>query len=301
MNIFNLKKRFFIFLICLLLGMAFLQILNKKSLNQDPLTKSSYFLFSEIQIASVNFQSHISKLIKKYLFLLDLREKNTELHNQNKKLKTQHQLFEETLQENKRLKRLIQLPLNKDFTLLPAQIVATDFLSQNELLTINKGSLHGIKKFMGILHPTGVVGYIFRVSPHSSQVISLLSPLSSLPARNQRSRIQGLIESYQKDLLVFNYLDKHSIFNTLNQDLKIGDKIIVTKSDQLPSGFLIGSIVSLDNSSKNLNPRAYVKPAVNFYSLEEVLVFLDFQEQILENPLKATPYSSQEKNNANKN
>ena len=296
MNIFNLRKRFFIFLIILFLGMLVLQILHKKT-KEDPLTKSSYFLFSETQTISVNFHKAVSNIVKKYFFLLNLHEKNKELQKKNKELETRLQLFEENLKENERLKELVRFPLNKELVLLPAQVVGTDFLSKNELLTINKGSSQGVKKFMGVLHPKGVVGYVFRVNPHSSQVISLLSPFSSLPARNRRSRMTGLIEAYKNNLLLFNYLDKEDSKDKNAENLKIGDKIITVKSDQFPFGFLVGAIFSLEYPLKNLNPIVYVKPAVPFYSLEEVLVVLNsknsfFQKQ---NPKRVQEESLQSK------
>ena len=273
MNIFKLKKKFVIFIAGLLLGMAFLQMLHKKQ-KKDILSNSSFSLFSKIQVLSANFQNSLSDLVKKYFFLLNLNETNKKLQRQNSELKSQNQLFEETLKETERLRRLLRFPLNKDFTLLPAQVVGTDLLSKNELLTINKGSRQGIKKFMGVLHPQGIVGYIFRVSSHSAQVLSLLSPLSSLPARNSRSRATGLIEAYTANLLIFNYMDI-SAWSKSYEKPKIGDKIVTIRSDQFPSGFPMGTVSSLESSSKNLDPAIYVKPAVLFYSLEEVFVVLD--------------------------
>ena len=296
MNIFYLKKRFFIFLFFLLLGMLALQLLNRKS-KPDPV-----FLLSEIQTASVNFRNGISQLVKKYFFLLDLREKNKELGKKNKELKARHQFFKETLKENERLKKLIYFSVNQAFDLLPAQITGTDFLSKNELLTINKGSSQGIKKFMGVLHPRGVVGYIFRTSPHSSQVISLLNPLSSLPARNRRSRITGLVESDKKDILLFKHLDKKN--SQGNEYLKIGDALITIKSDQFPAGFLVGHILFLDDSSKNVHSMAYVEPAVRFHSLEEVLVVLNSQNPLSPKPnfkKKVNTSVNKDENNEHKN
>ncbi len=279
MNIFNRKKRFLIVLIILILGMICLQILYKKT-KKPHINQHSFFLFSEIQTMSVNLHNGVSDLMKKYIFLLNLNEKNKQLMMQNNKLKAQQQRFGEILKENERLKKLIHFPLNKGLTLLPAQVVGTDFLSKNELLTINKGSQHGVKKSMGVLHPDGVIGYIFRVSPNSSQVISLLSPLSSLPARNSRSRWAGLIEGYSTDLLLFNYLDKEKsdteLSNTNYKHLKPGDKIVTIKSEQFPSGLLVGHILSLKQPSKDLNPKIYIRPVVKFHSLEEVLVILGF-------------------------
>ena len=294
MNIFNLRKRFFIWLIVLILGMAFFHIFNKET-RQDPLTRVTYFLFSEIQTASVNFSNGLSELIKKYFFLLNLRERNEELEKKNKEIKTQYQLFEEILKENERLKSLLKFPSNNKFDFLPAQIIGTDFLSKNELFTINKGSVDGVKKFMGVLHPKAIVGYVFRVSPHSSQVISLLNPLSSLPARNRRSRVTGLIEAGKSDSFTFNYLERIVFKDKQNKDFKIGDPIVTIESDQFPSGFLVGSILSLDYSSKKLSPRIFVKPAIKFYSLEEVLiVFNSIKNQ------KIISRKSEAKDNENK-
>lgn len=275
MNIFRLRKYFIVFLSLLFLAMFGLQLLSKNK--QDPVSASTYFLLSEIQTAGVNFHKAISSLIQKYFFLLDLREENKALKKQNQELKTHYQNFKEILKENKRLKKLMSFPLNQKLQLLPAQVVGTDFLSKNELLTVNKGSSQGVKKFMGVLHPEGVVGYIFRVSPHSSQVISLLNPLSSLPARNQNNRITGLIEAGKGGLLLFNYLDRKTFKN--KNSLKVGDNIVTIKSEQFPPGFLVGNITSLNFSSQELNPIVHVKPAVPFYSLEEVLIVLNTKHQ----------------------
>ena len=73
MNIFHFNKKIFIFLILLLI-LVFFQSFNK-DWQQDPLTKSSYIFFSEIQTVGRNLQKSIANTVKKYLFLLDLRDK----------------------------------------------------------------------------------------------------------------------------------------------------------------------------------------------------------------------------------
>ena len=274
MKSFYFRTKFFIFLTGLILGMITLQIIHKKT-KSEPLTHISFLLFSEIQAFGINFHKGVSLWVKKYLFLLHTNKQNTELKKENEALKAKQEFFQEILKENIRLKDILQFSLTHEFDLLPAQIIGTDFLSKNNLLTINKGSLHGIKKFMGVLHPYGVVGYVFRVSPHSSQIISLLSPLSSLPARNSRNRMTGLIESYKTDLLSFHPMDQNMLDNTKQEYFNTGDPIITVKSDQFPSGLLVGHLISLKPSSNRLNPIAYVKPAVQFYSLEEVLIVLN--------------------------
>ena len=268
MKIFYFKKKFFLFLICFLLISAGLRLMDKKN------TSNFFFPLYEIQALEARLRLKISNLAVKYLFLLDRYEKNKTLERENKILKSQNQLMESVAKENKRLKKLLNFPLNQKLKLLPAQITGTGFLSKNNLININKGRKDGVAKFMGVLHPDGLVGYIFRVSAYSSQVISLLNPLSSLPARNRNSRIKGLISAGKKDLLLFKHLDKEFFATKAHPYLKRGDPIVTIPSDQFPAGLLVGHILSVDHSSHRLNPKVYVKPAVPFHSLEEVLVVL---------------------------
>ena len=301
MNIFPFKKRFFILLFCFFLASVALAWLKSKS-PWDPL-----FVFNEIQNYGVNFQKGMADLIKKYVFLLKLEEKNKQLELENQTLKTRLQLFDETLKENNRLKKLLKFPLNQDWELVSAQITGLDFLSKSELLHINKGSQQGLKKFMAVLHPLGFVGYVFRVSPHSAQVITLLNPLSSLPARSTNHRISGLISAGPKGLLSFDYLDQEfknlgeslekELLKELNEKnlkkssknkspalLTVGESLVTTKSRQFPAGFPIGYISAIDYPTKTLNLKVYVTPAVEFLSLEEVLVVLNPKTSLLKNP-----------------
>lgn len=269
MNIFHFRKRFFILFLAFLFLTGGLQLLSKIT-DKEPL-----FLFSEIQTASVNFKEGLGLLIEKYLFLLELRDQNRDLKKKNQELKVQVQLSEELKKENERLKKLMDFSLHQRFQLLPAQVLGTGFLSKNELLTINKGSRQGLKKFMGVLHKEGVVGYIFRVSPNSSQVISLLNPLSSLPARNQNSRILGLISPGGKNRLLFHHLNQDLSEKQIEMDMKKGDPIVSTSSDSFPAGLIVGSVLSPKKTSPYSPPEIYVQPAVPFHSLEEVLVILN--------------------------
>ena len=271
MNIFYFKRQFFIFIALLFSILIGLQQLNRKG-RQDPLTSFSFQFFSEIQTASVNFHIGLFAFVKKYLFLLELREKNQALIQENKKLRVKQQLFEEVLQENESLKNIIDFPINQKNKLLSAKIISADFFSQAQLFVINKGHSHGIKKMMGVVHPKGVVGYIFRTSPHSSQVITLLNPLSSLPVRNRTSRVKGLIVSTKKNQLLFDFWQTELFEDQVQKNFKSGDFIITIKSEQFPPGFLVGQVLPFNHSNSKFDD--YVKPFVNFSALEEVFVVL---------------------------
>ena len=273
MNTFYLKKRVFFVIILFSIILISLQWFNKES-KQDPITLFSFNLFSEIQTASVNFHRAFSKTIQEYLFLLDIKDRNQILEQENKKLIIKQQLFEEAIEENKRLKNIIDFSKDQPFELLVSEVISADLLSKNQLFTINKGSFHGVKKKMGVLHPSGIVGYIFRTSPHSSQVITLFHPLASLPVRNRNSRVTGLLAPSEKNRLLFKFWEEGLFDGQIQKSFKPGDPIITIKSDQFPSGFLVGQVLPFSSAYKGIRPYIYIQPFVDFNSLEEVFIVL---------------------------
>ncbi|MBC6415230.1 MAG: rod shape-determining protein MreC [Bdellovibrionales bacterium] len=270
MNIFYLKK---IFLLILLILIAInLNAFNKKS-NQDPLTHKSYVLFSEIHSLFVKIQSDLSKTIQKYLFLINLRKENEFLKQENTILKIQQQSFKDTLEENERFRQILNFSTKTNLKLLAAQITSYDLLARKNLLLINKGSDHGVKKFMGVLHPKGVVGLVLQTSPNSSQIITLQHSLFSLPVRNRRSRQVGLAVN-SLNQLKWNLWDKNLHSNQALNNFKEGDVLITESSNQFPPGFLVGEIKNASPIENKSYPEIYIQPFVNFDSLEEVFIIL---------------------------
>lgn len=266
-------KKNYIFLIFFLFicSLYFYSINNKP---QDIGTVNLvYRISSQIQTASVNLTSKLSYLFNRYLFLNSLYEDNQKLNIENFKLKAQQQLLKEVLIENEKLRNLNQFYKPHTMKLLSAKVIAKDFLFYHHLITINRGSSHGVKKYMGVIHPKGVVGYVFRTATHSSQVITIFNKLSSLPAINQNSRVSGLIESYNNTLLSFHYLFLDSSQNKIKEQ----DPIVTNQTDYFPKGFPIGLISKIEKDNKNLESIVLVKPHVNFESLEEVLIIVNPQ------------------------
>ena len=283
MNIFVFKKIILLFFLFLFFLSLFLFTKNFK---QDFFTRKSYFLVAESQVFISSLQMTLSSQMKKYFFLLHLREENKRLKLDNQKLQVKQQLFEETLEENRKWRELIDFSKKQDMKILVAQVISYDLLSQKHVLMVNRGSTHGVKKFMGVLHPEGVVGFVFRVSPHSSQILTLKHSLSSLPVRNKRNRSLGLLFSSSAEInLHFSSQDGDE--DQINPFFKKGDLLVTTAFRPFPAGLLVGSVdfVKL-SSNKSERPRMIVKPSVPFEFLEELFILLEpFESPFFEDNL----------------
>ena len=245
--------------------------------------KTVYFLSGGVQSLKHKTHFFLSETIKKYIFILDTYRQNRKLKQQILNLQAKQSLFNELKEENKRLNKMIRFRQAKDLKLLPARIADYDLLFQNQMLVINRGFVHGVKKYMGVIHPDGVVGHVFRVSSHSSQVLTLMNRMSALPVLNQRSRVKGLIEPADQNLLLFKY------FEETQSPLKPGDKIVTAQSRHFPSGFPVGRLLDRKTPSKELQSNPFVQPAVLFSSIEEVFVILSTAQNQEEDSEKETP------------
>ena len=176
--------------------------------------------------------------------------------------------------ENNRLREQLNFSISLDEKNYPARIIARDFDNVYTYLTIDKGSVNGIKKNMPVIAfqngNRGLVGKVVQVGTFTSQVMPVYNLDYIVSARIQNQRDYGLVNgtgSPEKPLLL-QYIRK----NVANE-LSYGD-IIVTSGENdnylkdIPIG-TISKITSLDyNSSLNIE----LIPIIDFSRLENVIV-----------------------------
>ena len=274
MNIFNLWKNNLIFIWLVIISLTAFLLTQKPD---NPLLKAVLSVTGGGQSVSIHLRSEITDTVKKYLFLLGLRNENRALKQENARLITENQLLKELEYENNKLIQLSGFSKKETGRLLPARVVATDLLAQNQMLVIDRGSKHGVYKYMGVIHPEGVIGYIFKTAPSSSQVITLFNRLSSLPVINQRSRTKGVVEAgLQSKTLILKYFDLqwHS-----PPDLKGGDRLVTEETQQFRSGFSVGIIHSIKKDITTARQTVHVKPSARLSTVEMVFVRLKPQNR----------------------
>lgn len=176
--------------------------------------------------------------------------------------------------ENERLKEQLDFSISLEEQNFPAQIIARDLDNAYSYLTINKGSVHGIKKNMPVIAfqngNHGLVGKVIQVGTFTSQIIPVYNVNYMVSARIQNTRDLGLINGLGslEQPLQLQYIRKRIV-----DELNYGD-IVVTSGENdnymrdIPIG-TISKITSLDyNSSLNIE----LIPILDFARLENVIV-----------------------------
>lgn len=135
----------------------------------------------------------------------------------------------------------------QQFTYLAAEVVKNSIARQDNFLTINRGSNHGVKQGMGVISPDGVVGIVTNVTAHYSQVMSILNKRASISAMVRRNRFFGSLvwRTNNPRFMTLESIPKHA-------EVAKGDTIITSGfSEIFPGELKIGRITDfrIENGS----------------------------------------------------
>ena len=154
------------------------------------------------------------------------------------------------------------------YRLIPAQVVNMKWGRKDNLLTIDKGEADGIKKDMGVVCGTGIVGIVYLTSAHYSIVIPVLNSLSNISCVIQGRGYFGYLHWTGGDISEA-YVDdvpRHAHF-------KLYENVVTSGySSVFPAGIMVGKILHVYNSADQMSYRLRVKLSTDFGRLRDVCV-----------------------------
>ncbi|MDO8993390.1 MAG: rod shape-determining protein MreC, partial [Daejeonella sp.] len=167
--------------------------------------------------------------------------------------------------------------LKQQYTYTVARVINNSVHQKNNYLTINRGSKHGIKKGMGVIASSGVVGIVLNVSENFSTVRSLLHTETKISAS-----VDGNIGS-----LVWgegNYDSRFALLKDIQSHLTIkkGTRVITSEFSLFPPGTNIGYVTDSDTRDGNSALNIQVKLDIDFAKLQYVYVIINLlsEEQL---------------------
>lgn len=206
-----------------------------------------------------------------------LQEENEALKKQVTELLQYKQNFMEYQRENVDLRNLLGFKdRNFQYDLVAAEVAARDSGNWFNVILIDKGEEHGIKKDMAVITDRGLVGYTISTTSNTSKVMIITDERSSVSAMLQRTRDNGMVKG-SIDPAPRGYLKM--VFLPQDANLVKGDVVISSGLGGLiPKGVVIGEVVEAKKESQNLMQYAIIKPSVDFQKLEHVFVIRGEEE-----------------------
>lgn len=164
-----------------------------------------------------------------------------------------------------------QFALLRNYRLIPAKVVANSIDKPGNLMTIDKGSADGIRKDMGVISGTGVVGIVYLVAEHYAIVIPVLNTKSNISCMIQNRGYFGYLrwKGGVSDLAYLEEVPRHAHF-------KLGDYVVTSGySAVFPPGVRVGRILHVFNSADGLSYRVQLRLSTDFARLRDVCVIDD--------------------------
>ncbi len=262
------RYRFLLLATILLLATVILYSYNLRQKTATTFFERAVLTFSSPFQASIDGAADIvTDTWKNYLWLVDARQRNLELGQENLELRSQLQQVEEISLQNKRLRKLLAFVDELDLPALPAQVIGEDGSNWARTIIIDKGIQAGLRDGLPVVAAEGVVGRIIKIAPDSARVLLITDASSAIAALIQRTRTRGVARGRGENLSIEYALR--------DADIQVGDLLVTSgMGGVFPKGLPLGLVASVEKDQFGLFQQVAVTPATDFSHLEEVMVIV---------------------------
>lgn len=269
------KKSLFI----LLIGIMLLVVLVGYSLtDRDNLSTPEKFLRDAVGSVQNVIQKPVTYMTSIFSNLEHVKNTYDENKILREKLAEYKPLIydvQELEKENKDLREILDIvDSQRDYDPIIATVISRSPERWLEHVTINAGSLQGVKKDMAVITSEGMIGKVISESALTSSVQLLtgfdqFNQISATVSRKKGGNIFGLIEGYdkEKEALIFRVIDAADV------ELEEGELVLSSsKGGVFPDGLLLGTVKETIPDQYGLTKTVLVTPAANMNEINQVIV-----------------------------
>ncbi|MDD5659422.1 MAG: rod shape-determining protein MreC [Actinomycetota bacterium] len=172
--------------------------------------------------------------------------------------------------ENNSFRNLLDIKQRKNYKTVCAKVIGYNEEKWESEITLNAGKNDGVMEGMGVINEKGFIGTVILSASDSCKVRLLNDQQTNIGARILSSRSLGMIEGSSSKKIFLNYIPKEDIVYN-------GDIVITSEfGKHIPPEILIGIVKNVSNSEENPFKTIEIEPFVNFRSIENVLVILEW-------------------------
>lgn len=211
-------------------------------------------------------QQGFGHLFSGLLEWMSVYEENQVLRAHLQALRAHEGTHQQLLQENGRLRRLLEFKQRSGWSLTSAEVIGRELGPWSRSLLLDKGSRQGIREGMAVITPTGLLGRVSDVGPSSSRVMLLADPHFRVTAVLLEGRLAGLVSGGGTGECLLTYLP-------LSAEPREGEAVQTAGGKSFcPDGIPIGVIRKVWIDRSQLYKTAGLQPAVDPGAVEEVLI-----------------------------
>lgn len=248
----------------------------------NPLNAVANYTVVPMQKGLNKIGTWMSDFTKNFATLEEMRAENDALRQKNDNLIIENNQLQQKSVELERFYELYNMDQQTaDYEKVGARVIASDTSNWFSDFVIDKGSNDGLRVDMNVMAGRGLVGIITETGPNWSTVRTII---------NEETNISGMvlttfdscIVSGDLTLVRSGVIPFGQLENNENQ-VPIGEQIVTSHiSNKYLQGLLIGTIKEVSVDANNLTRSGYIIPAVDFRSIQEVLVITTTKQDLID-------------------
>ena len=258
-----LKSKFFIIIAAIVLSVTIITGILAMLGFSGPIKLALGTVAKPFSLAGTYAANAVNGFIEVFTDYEELKAENQALRDQLNALKNEQYNAEVIQKENEWLKEYINFSTNhKNYKLTDARIIGQNTDNYSTVITLDKGSVHGVKNGMAAITSEGVVGRVTEVGLDYCRIEALVETQSSVGVYVLRSGASGIVKGdldlRDGGVCKMTYIDG-------NADIKIGDRIYTSggSGSSYPAGLYIGEVTALDADESTRQLIATVSPAAS--------------------------------------
>jgi rod shape-determining protein MreC len=233
----------------------------------NPVYSGFNFVMKPIEFWTGRVVVSVGQFFDTFGHIASLRDENSKLKVENVELQSEMAKLGEIQKENDSLKNQLALPVSKEWKLETARILSVDTDGSAKHVVIDKGSRAGVREGDAVVVGDLLVGIVKEVFESTSKVRLVSHPEAKLIAIDQQTRAKGLVHGSLEGVVLSDVLNS----DALNE----GDSVI-TWSEDIPQGLMVGKIRKIEDRPTSTTKSAYIDTGVALEDLDYIFVILDY-------------------------
>lgn len=218
-------------------------------------------------------------------YFQDLQKAQSESDNARKTLAAMSQRASQAdllLQENERLRKLLDLRERLDTPAQAAQILYDTPDPYSRRVVVDRGQVDGVELGSPVMDESGILGQITRVQPYLSEVTLLVDRDQAIPVLNIRTGARGVAYG---DPVANHGGGMELRFMSANADVQEGDLLTTSGMDGVyPPGLPVARVLRVERRADSAFARIYCQPIAQVERARHVMLLKPMAGQLPERP-----------------
>ena len=215
----------------------------------------------------------------------DMQAENERLEHENEMLRKRlNDLRSGMKEEDNTAEILTEKNRNlRNYSFIGAHVINSTLNRENNLITIDRGEIDGVRESAGVVCSSGVVGVVYKTSLNYAVVVPLINEKSIVSCKVDidSARVFGTLQ-WQLGSPQYSYLNDIPRHEVVKEGLEVETNGF---SDISPANIPVGTVTKVEDSSDGLSYSLTVKLHTDFARLRNVSVisgYTRYERKILE-------------------